>query len=290
MLDVFFLSMGELCSEENWLRLLKFVPTARRVDNVKGIYNAHKACAELSNTENFWVVDADAWIVDGFSFEFEPSVKTLHWEIPETECVLVWPSQNPVNGLTYGYGGVKLFPRLPFLEKNEWLIDLSTTIGRATVSMPDVSCETRYNSTPESAWLGAFRECAKLASLSMIKSRVKRAQQKQEVELNELLNFLDNQDWSDDKKINYKKSRSILIIDRYQAESSIFTYWDEIEQCSKYRLIWCTQGWHNKNGKYSIIGAKAGSDFGLKYGDDPTSMNMINDWDWLKKEFRNVTV
>ncbi len=282
--------MNEEGCEVNWERLLEFVPNAKRVDNIKGIYNVHKACAELSTTENFWVVDADAWIVDGFDFTFEPNPKTLHWGIPETECVLVWQSRNPINGLEYGYGGVKLFPQQPFLEEREWYVDLSTTIGRATVSINEVSCETRFNSTPESTWIGAFRECAKLASLSMIKSRVKKAQQKQDAELLELLKFTKEQDWDDEKKANYRKSRSVLIIDRYKDESSIYTYWDEIEQCSKRRLVWCTQGWHEQNGKYAVLGARAGSNFGLKHSDDSATMNMINDWDWLKKEFKNVTV
>ena len=290
MLDVFFITMGEEGSESNWQRLLEFVPKAKRVDNVQGIYNVHKACAELSTTENFWVVDADAWIIDGFNFKFEPNKETLHWGIAETECVLVWPSRNPVNGLEYGYGGVKMFPRQPFLEKHTWSVDLSTTIGRATVSMTEVSCETRFNTTPESAWIGAFRECAKLASLSMIKSRIKRAQQTQNNELMQLAKFTNEQDWANDKKANYRKSRSVLIIDRYRDESNIFTYWNEIEQCSNRRLIWATQGWHELNGKYVILGARAGSNFGLKHSDDETTMNMINDWAWLKKEFHNVTV
>lgn len=290
MLDVFFITMGEEGSESNWERLLQFVPNAKRVDNVQGIYNVHKACAELSATENFWVVDADAWIIDGFDFNFEPSKTTAHWGVPETECVLVWPSRNPVNGLEYGYGGVKLFPRQPFLEKHEWSVDLSTTIGRATISMGGVSCETRFNSTPESAWLGAFRECAKLAALSMIKSRVRRAQKNQEADLDELSEFVLSQDWTNDKKANYRRSRTVLILDRYKEEINIFTYWNEIEQCSRRRLVWCTQGWHEQNGKYVILGARAGSNFGLKHGDDTATMNMINDWAWLKKEFQNVTV
>jgi len=290
LLDVFFITMGEEGCEDNWNRLLEFAPNAKRVDNVQGIYNVHKACAELSTTENFWVVDADAWIVDGFKFTWMPDPDKKHWDVPETECVLVWPSLNPVNGLEYGYGGVKLFPRQPFLEKHEWSVDLSTTIGRSTVSMAELSCETRFNTTPESTWIGAFRECAKLASLSMIKSRIRRAQQQQRAELTEVSDYASKQDWSDDKKANYRKSRTVLIMDRYRHETDIFTYWSEIEQCSQRRLTWCTQGWHETNGKYAILGARAGSDFGLQNSDDTVTMNKINDWDWLKKEFQNVIV
>jgi hypothetical protein len=291
MLDVFFISMGEEGSEANWQRLLSFVPTAKRVDNVKGIYQVHQACAQLSTTKNFYVVDADAWVLDGFKFHWEPDANTLHWGVPETECVIVWPSRNPVNGLEYGYGGIKMFPREPFLENKPWDIDLSTTIGRATISKPTVGCETRFNATPESAWIGAFRECAKLASLSMIKSRVRRAINNRNTELQQLTERVAAQtDKSPESKATYRRVQTVLITDRYAHESNIYSYWGEIEDCSRRRLHWATVGWEAHNGKYSVLGAQAGSNFGLQYSDDLTMLDKINDWDWLRKEFKNVNV
>lgn len=291
MLEVFFISMGEEGSEANWQRLLEFAPNAKRVDGVKGIYEVHKACAQLSTTENFYVVDADAWVLDGFKFHWEPNKDILHWGIPETDCVLVWPSRNPVNGLEYGYGGIKMFPRAPFLENRQWDIDLSTTIGRATVSMEQVGCETRFNATPESAWIGAFRECAKLASLSMIKSRVRKAVNECNKEIDNLIKFVDEQtDWPEEKRATHRRVQSVLIADRYRSESTIYTYWAEIEQCSWRRLHWATIGWESLNGKYSVLGAQAGSNFGLQYADELQMLNKINDWEWLKKEFKNVNV
>jgi hypothetical protein len=290
MLDVFFISMDEEGSEDNWNRLLEFVPNAKRVKNVQGIYQVHETCAKLSATENFWVVDADAWVVDDFDFKFIPNPKTLYWNIPENECVLVWPSRNPVNELVYGYGGVKLFPRKPFLEKRTWELDLSTTIGRASVAMPGISCETRFNVTPESAWIGAFRECAKLASLSMIKSRVAKAKRREQEELEELAKHVAEQEWDDDKKANYRKAQGMLIKEKYLNEVDIFTYWAEVEKCSERRFAWCTHGWFAENGKYVINGAIAGSAFGLKNSDDIELLNQINNWTWLKKEFKNVNV
>lgn len=291
MLDVFFISMGEEGSEANWQRLLSFAPNAKRVDNVKGIYEVHKACAQLSTTKNFYVVDADAWILDGFKFHWEPDAKTLHWNIPETECVLVWPSRNPVNGLEYGYGGIKMFPREPFLESKPWDIDLSTTIGRATVSKEQVGCETRFNATPESAWIGAFRECAKLASLSIIKSRVRKAVRIKNAELEKLSEHISLQtEWTPEKRATYRKVQSVLIDDRYSQESNIYSYWAEIESSSSKRLTWASTGQEALNGKYAILGAQAGSNFGLQYSDNLTMLSKINDWDWLKEEFKNVNV
>ncbi len=292
MLDVFFITMNEEGCEDNWQRLLSFAPNAKRVDGVKGIYEVHKACAQLSVTENFYVVDADAWVLDGFKFHWEPNKDTLHYgDIPETECVLVWPSRNPVNGLEYGYGGIKMFPRAPFLDDRKWEVDLSTTIGRATVSMDQVSCETRFNTTPESAWVGAFRECAKLSALTMIKSRIRRAIKIRDQKLAEIAKYVNEQtEWPAEKRATYRRVQSVLVNDRYHAESTIYTYWAEIEMCSQRRLHWATVGWEAHNGKYALLGAQAGSRFGLKYSDEPAILNKINDWTWLEREFKNVIV
>ncbi len=290
MLDVFFLSMGEPASEENWQRLLEFAPKAKRVKDVVGIFNAHRVCATLSTTENFWVVDADAWIVDNFDFNWMPDANVMHWGVPETDCISIWKSINPVNALTYGYGGVKLFPREPFIKKHTWEVDMSTSLADIVLSRDSVSCETRFNTTPESAWIGAFRECAKLASLSMIKLRICKSLEKQEKELENLLETVNKLDYSDEGKVNYLNVQRFLITERYKEETSIFTYWQEIETNNANRLAWCTQGWEKPNGPYSIMGARAGTLFGLQNSDDLKKLNLINDWKWLKKEFKNVNV
>lgn len=290
MLDVFFLSMGEPGSEENWQRLLQFAPDAKRVSDVVGIFNAHRACASLSTTENFWVVDADAWIVDHFDFEWRPDPKILHWGVPETQCINIWKSINPVNALSYGYGGVKMFPREPFINVHNWSIDMSTSLADVVVSRDWISCETRFNVTPESAWIGAFRECAKLASLSMIKLRLRKSLAKQEAELEKLLDTVNKSDFTDEGKINYLNVKTLFIMERYKQETSIFNYWQEIESNNANRLRWCTYGWEKPNGPYAVLGARAGTKFGLQNSDDLKKLNLINDWKWLKKEFKNVNV
>ena len=51
--------------------------------------------------------------------------------------------------------------------------------------------------------------------------------------------------------------------------------------------IWCTVADENaKFGKYSIAGAKAGREFGNKYGNDPEKLKQINDYDWLNNRFK----
>lgn len=281
--------MLEQGADENFARLQEFVPTAQRIDNVVGIYNVHRTCAERSKTANFWVVDADAWIVDGFDFAWEPNDEVLHWGVPESECVHVWPSVNPVNDLKYGYGAVKVFPQKPFLENKAWNVDVTASIAQL-VTRDTISCETRFNATPQSAWIGAFRECAKMASLAIIKNRIKNVRRQEQIELEELSNYIATQDWDQNKKNNYRRSRAMVITEHYKSQKEIFHYWEEMEEISQRQLAWCTRGWDAKNGKYAVLGAQAGSTFGLKYGDS-AKLDLINNWEWLEKEFKkNVIV
>lgn len=159
--DVIFISYNEPSAENNWQRLLTKCPTAKRVNGIKGILNAHKAAAELSTTDMFWVVDADAYIVDNFEFNSF---------IYDRNTTYIWHSRNPVNGLEYGYGGVKLFPRAKLLNNTDMLVDVSTSLGSLQV-IKQVACETRFNTDPFNTWKSAFRECAKLAA-GVIKNQI----------------------------------------------------------------------------------------------------------------------
>ena len=67
-LDIFHLSYQEPYADKTWKSLVKKFPYARRVKGVKGIFNAHKRCAELAYTKSFYVVDADAILEPDFNF------------------------------------------------------------------------------------------------------------------------------------------------------------------------------------------------------------------------------
>ena len=62
--DVIFISYNEPNADKNWTRVLEKASWAKRVNGVKGIYNAHKVAAELAETDMFWVVDGDAEVLD----------------------------------------------------------------------------------------------------------------------------------------------------------------------------------------------------------------------------------
>lgn len=158
-LDVIFISYQEPNCEENWQRVLEKAPYAKRIHGVKGIFKAHKAAAHISSTEMFYVVDGDAWVVDGFNFSYKP-------DLFDREITYVWKSKNPFNSLNYGYGGVKLFNKFLFQKMKSWkTIDLTTTISKDLKVIDKISVETRFNVDPFSTWRSAFRESVKLSKL-----------------------------------------------------------------------------------------------------------------------------
>jgi hypothetical protein len=229
MLDVVMLSFGEPNADENFKRIQKLAPHAKRVDNVVGILEAHQAAAKLATTDNFYVVDADAVLVDHFDFSFTPDIITEAYPgVNESRCIFVWQSINAVNGLIYGYGGVKLFPRHTLLNAKSFQIDMTTTLGAPLVVKQQISNISQFNTDEFSAWRSAFRECAKLSS--------------------------------------YENPN---IDDRYRLD------------------VWCTRN-DGLYGKYAIEGARQGREFGAFYKNDKTTLDKINDFDWLKSTFSNA--
>ena len=159
--DVVFLSYNEPNANENFKRLLEVVKHGgiSRVRNIDGIPQAHLKAAKNVGTDWFYVVDADNWILD-FEFDFEPVDVS-------PKSTFVWHAKNASNGLEYGYGGIKLFNRrelLKRLETYEIRDDMTTTLFDDLYVMEEVASETRFATSPFTAWCGAFRECVKLAA------------------------------------------------------------------------------------------------------------------------------
>ena len=165
MYDVFYLSYHEEFADDNFEKLLDKAPHAVHVRDIKGIFNAHQACALKAKTRMFYVVDADAVLVDDFEFDYEPNDNYEIWKgVPATTCVHVWRSRNPINGLEYGYGGVKLFPTQALRDAKDWHIDFTTSVAGNFVAVQTVSNITAFNTDPWNTWKSAFRECAKLSA------------------------------------------------------------------------------------------------------------------------------
>jgi hypothetical protein len=100
-----YISYKEPNKEENWADLRNKVPWAKRVDGVVGFDSAHKAAAELADTEFFISVDGDNIIDEAFLLE------TLDFEKTNPKAVHRWRARNSVNGLVYGNGGLVGWPK-----------------------------------------------------------------------------------------------------------------------------------------------------------------------------------
>jgi len=152
----FFISYYERNAPENLARLKEFAPGAKHIESVKGIHAAHERAARQATTEHFFMVDADNWILDGFSFDIDFE--------PMKEAVYVWRCRNPVNNLVYGYGAIKLFDTNHMRTVDRMSVDMTSSANRNYQIVNVLASETRFNISQFDAWRSAFREACKLAS------------------------------------------------------------------------------------------------------------------------------
>ena len=163
--DIFFLSYDEENADQNFKLLTDQYCWAKRIHGVEGIFNAHLEAAKQSTTDFFWVVDADATIRQTFKFDY----RVPEWDF---DVVHIWNSRNPVNGLEYGYGGVKLIPKFVLLLRaNTESVDVTTSIGPKIKLFDEVSNINNFASSPFAAWRSGFREAVKLSSLAIKRQR-----------------------------------------------------------------------------------------------------------------------
>ena len=155
--EIFMISFHEAEADSNFAKLKAQYPDAKHVKNIEGIGNAHREVGEQSTTEMVYIVDADAELLEKFNFDFIPPMSKRH------NTTYVWSARNPINGLEYGYGGVKLFPRSQLLELGHELPDYTTGVAFYQ-PIGDVSNVTYFNKDPYRTWRSAFRECVKLSS------------------------------------------------------------------------------------------------------------------------------
>lgn len=174
MYDIVFISYDEKNADQNYSALKEKFPYAKRVHGVKGIHQAHIEAAKLSLTNMFWVVDSDAIIKEDFDFKYNPGKYNL-------DTVHIWHSENPINGLTYGYGGVKLLPKHQTLEMKTDSSDMTTSISSYVKVIPQVSNITAFNTDPFSTWRSAFRECVKLSSKIIDRQDSKETEERLEI-------------------------------------------------------------------------------------------------------------
>jgi hypothetical protein len=161
MYDIIFITYNDLEPDatNQYIEYLKLFPTRRvnRIQNIKGIHQAHIEAAKRASTSMFYVIDADAELLPNFKFDLE-------LDPTEEDIVHVWRSINPINGLEYGYGGVKLLPRQLTIDMDISSIDMTTGISKRFKIIDQPSNITRFNTDALSTWRSSFRECVKLSS------------------------------------------------------------------------------------------------------------------------------
>ena len=166
--DVVFLSYDEPNADLHYADLCAKVPWAKRVHGVKGSDHAHKAAAELSETDWFITVDADN-IVDPAFFNLD-----LNMDDPKIQ-VYGWCGRNSINGLRYGNGGLKIW-------KKDFVLNMKThensDSDRGQVdfcwedgyrNFPRVYSESVITGSPFQAWRAGFREGVKMTLLDGVR-------------------------------------------------------------------------------------------------------------------------
>ena len=165
--DVIFLSYDEPNAEKNYADLCKKIPWAKRVHGVEGSDSAHKACANLSETDRFVTVDGDNRIREHFltqEIDFEEHVGLEN-------KVISWCGHNVINGLMYGNGGVKCWPKEFVLNmKTHENADANNPHAQVDfcwdleyIQMNSCFSDVYNNATPQQAWRAGFREGVKMA-------------------------------------------------------------------------------------------------------------------------------
>jgi hypothetical protein len=166
--DVVFLSYDEPNADLHYADLCTKVPWAKRVHGIKGSDAAHKAAAELSETEWFVTVDADNIVNQDF-FNLD-----LDMNDPRIQ-VYGWCGRNSINGLRYGNGGLKIWKK-PFVLNMQ--THEASTSDRAQVdfcwedgyrNFPKVFSDSIITGSPFQAWRAGFREGVKMTLLDGVK-------------------------------------------------------------------------------------------------------------------------
>jgi len=162
-LDFVYISYMEPNKEENWADLKNKVPWAKRVDGVVGFDSAHKAAAELAETDFFISVDGDNIIDPNFLLQ------TLDFEKTDKKAVHRWRAKNSINGLVYGNGGLVGWDKQTCLNMHthenakdkKAEIDFCWTVKHE--NLHNCYSTSVINSKPFQAWIAGYREGVKMS-------------------------------------------------------------------------------------------------------------------------------
>ena len=163
-LDFVYISFKEPNKEQNWADLKNKVPWAKRVDGVVGFDSAHKAAADVSETDFFISVDGDNIIDEKFLLE------TLDWSKTNKKAVHRWRAKNNINGLVYGNGGLVGWHRETCKEMKthenadtqENQIDFCWGVSHE--NLHNCYSTTVINASEQQAFVAGYREGVKMST------------------------------------------------------------------------------------------------------------------------------
>jgi len=164
-LDTIFISYDEPNADKNYSELVKILPWAKRVHGVKGSDSAHKAAANMSETDRFITVDADN-IIDSKFFSQDIEITDENQDF-----VFSWCGKNAINGLIYGNGGLKCWTKDFVLSmkthENSDPSDKENVVefcfDPRYYQMNECYSTSYINGSPFQAWRAGFREGVKMS-------------------------------------------------------------------------------------------------------------------------------
>lgn len=157
-LEVVYLTYKELQAEDNFTFLIKKWPFVKRLHGVRGLTRAFRLSSELVNSKYYVLIDGDNKIKEDFDIT---SV-----QLPQKPNTLTfYMTQNPVNDLVYGYGGIKVCPTSNFRQIEDNRTDPIASGGiEKIVPVRQVASVTEFNTSAFNAWKAGFREAVMLVS------------------------------------------------------------------------------------------------------------------------------
>ncbi|MGB5560208.1 MAG: hypothetical protein WBN04_19615 [Paracoccaceae bacterium] len=246
-LSVVFISYDEPDADRNFALLQAAAPHAIRVHGVKGFDAAHRQAGKVATSAHVITVDGDNRLTEPDFF-----ARRLRLTPRDLTSVVSFAARLPHNGLVYGNGGIKIWPRvmLRTLRTHEASHDAGPGVDFAWripyVQAFGAPSDSVVTATPFQAFRAGLREGVRLT----VQNGVTAATQFPDLPPGAALRA-------------------------HVAESVI-----------ERLAIWCSVGSDAPNGAYAILGARMGCVMAML---DRFDIQRIADFDWIEA-FWNGTV
>lgn len=239
-LSVVFISYDEPNSDENFALLQNEVAGALRVHGVKGFDAAHRRAGKIAQSSYVITVDGDNRPLEPGFFK-----RRLKFTPTDLSAVISFNARLPHNGLIYGNGGVKIWPRslLRTLRSHEAAHDRGLKVDFAWripyVQAHGTPSESVVTASPYQAFRAGFREGVRLCV-----------------------------------------ERGMVALARYPDLTPGEALREHLPVQILERLkIWCSVGRDVENGEFAILGARMGCAMAMLDGFDAQK---IADFNWIE--------